>query len=311
GIMAVVDNFGNMLEDILKEKAKRSIFRRVVSFAASLHPLGRLAVLAYNVYETVQDAKDVMDIFSLIRETVSTIDNARNASSVIGVQRAAAQLSYVYEQVIPLIAQKISAGLARKLMKGSDKKRGAADDEEAKPPVTKPTHQDRKRILEETKDIKTVDKLIGEPKYLLGELDAAHAIHVKKSTHPDYEVEVTLPNKHTWRRNSKGVWCRFSDESCILSAKDLPEEMRRQLEDLDADAEKYKQAEGTEYQLSQAEMDDLSKTKSNNPPGSKKPIAKTTLGTFMHSKDYTKFVNWLDTPPGLKWLANNNLTHAE
>jgi hypothetical protein len=259
------------------------------------------------VYEKVEDVKDVLDILSLIHLTVSTIDEARHASSIVTVQRPAAELAKVYEHIIPIIAQKVSAGLAKKLMKGSKKKQAAG---EAKQQGAKPTtHQERKKMLEESRKAQRVDQL--EPKYLRAELDTATQGRLRKSTHPDYEVEATLPNGHKWRRNAKGVWCRFTEESCILSLKDQPEETRKQLEQLDKRAEEYKEAKGAEDYISKEELEQLSKTKSDNPPGFKKPKPRTTLGSFMHSRDYTRFCHWLDTPPGRQWLANRNLTRAD
>jgi hypothetical protein len=259
--------------------------------------------------------------------TLATIDEARSASSIAYLQRAAARLSEVYEQVIPIIAQKISTSLANKLLKGSGKKQVPDEPKQKKAPDepkqkkvpdepkqqrTKPTkHQEREKMLEESKKVQTIDKLASQPKYLHAELDTATEGSLKKSTHPDYEVEATLPNGHTWRRNSKGVWCRFTGESCILSTKGQAEATRQLLEQLDKRAEEYKQAAGTEVAISQQELDELAKTTSDNPPGFKKPKPKTTLGTFMHSRDYTRFCAWLDTAPGRQWLASRNLKRTE
>jgi hypothetical protein len=45
---------------------------------------------------------------------------------------------------------------------------------------------------------------------------------VRPSSLEGYTHEVSLPNGHTWRRTSKGRWCRFSDPFCdLLSVDDL------------------------------------------------------------------------------------------
>jgi len=315
GIMAVVNNFDKLLIDILKEKVKRSVFRRIVSFVASLHPLGRLAVLAYEVYKAVEEVKDTLDIVALIHLTASAIDEAKDSSSIVEVQRSAAKLSKVYEHVIPIIVQKLSADLRKKVMKGSKK----AVDEDAKQQEPQPirdvpkypSKHDRKKLLDGSKDMHSVDQLKRDPKYLHAELDTAAAGSIKKSSHPDYEVEATLANGHKWRRNAKGVWCRFSEDppTCILSHNDLPEAARKELEDLDQKAEQYKQAKGAQETLGEEDLEQLSKTK--NPPGSKKEKAPTALGTFVHSRVYVQFVNWLDTTPGQQWLASKNLSRAD
>jgi hypothetical protein len=312
--MAVVDNFTNIVTDILKEKVKRSVFRRIVSFVASLHPLGRLAALAYEAYKTLQDVKDALDIISLVSMTIATIDEARSAISVAGVQRAAARLSEVYEQVIPIIVQKISASLAKKLMKGSKKEpapgqpkqKPAPDEPKQKkipdePKVAKPTkHQERDKMLEESKKVLTVDKLASQPKYLHAELGRASEGSLKKSTLPDYEVETTLPNGHTWRRNSKGVWCRFTPPSCILSVKGQEEATRKLLEDLDKRAEEYKQASGTDVAISQQELDALSKTTSDNPPGFKKPKERPRSARLCTAETTLDFVHgWIPPREGI------------
>lgn len=315
GILAVVNNFDKLLLDILKEKVKRSVFRRIVSFVASLHPLGRLAVLAYEVYKAAEEVKDVLDVVELIHMTASVIDEAKDASTVVEVQRSAAQLSKVYEHVIPVIVQKLSADLRKKIMKGSKK----AVDEDAKHQEPKsipdkpkhPLKHDRKKLLDGSKDMHSVDQLKRDPKYLHAELGTAASGGIRKSSHPDYDVEATLANGHKWRRNAKGVWCRFSEDAptCILSHRDLPEDARKELEDLDRKVEQYKQAKGAYETLGEEDLEQLSKAK--NPPGSKKQKAATALGTFVHSKVYVQFINWLDTVPGQQWLASKNLSRAD
>lgn len=53
---------------------------------------------------------------------------------------------------------------------------------------------------------------------LQAELSVVRNTRPRRITRGDYVEEVRLPNGHTWRRNSRGVWCRFSDGAgCLVT----------------------------------------------------------------------------------------------
>ncbi|WP_143473365.1 eCIS core domain-containing protein [Flavilitoribacter nigricans] len=69
------------------------------------------------------------------------------------------------------------------------------------------------------KQVEATGKLKGEelsPKQLRDELHEGFANGKVRRGKGEYDLEVELPNGHTYKRKKNGKWCRFSDEFCIL-----------------------------------------------------------------------------------------------
>jgi hypothetical protein len=54
------------------------------------------------------------------------------------------------------------------------------------------------------------------------EMTVVRRTEPRKLTGEQYVEEVELPNGHKWRRDSKGNWCRFSDEVCVPGSVEAP-----------------------------------------------------------------------------------------
>ena len=115
-IEAVINNFDDMVIDMLKEMAEESILKKVVSFIASLHPIGRIVAIAYTVYQTTKEIKEALDVVDTIRQVAGIIADARESKSVVDMQRAAGRLAFAAELLIPLIIEKLTESMAQKMM---------------------------------------------------------------------------------------------------------------------------------------------------------------------------------------------------
>ena len=145
------------------------------------------------------------------------------------------------------------------------------------------------------------DDIKNKPELVKLEMDALKKSDPGISTVEGYDIEIKVPNGHIYRRRKppqKG-WCRFS--GLKQGCGEIP---------VDTYIEKNKIARveedlgfHDEYLGPYGERD--------YPPGYKKQNPKTALGTFVHSKAYKKFIDWLDTPKGKQWLKNHNYTKAD
>ncbi|WP_262490640.1 eCIS core domain-containing protein [Neolewinella marina] len=45
---------------------------------------------------------------------------------------------------------------------------------------------------------------------------------VKKLEHPEYDLEIELPNGHKYKRKKNGKWCRFTDPYCFINSDPFP-----------------------------------------------------------------------------------------
>ena len=227
-IEAFVNDIDQLLINILRERAEESFVKRFVSTLASLHPVGRLVALGYQVYKTVEDAKETLDIVEKIFLIKEAISNAKESISVENTQKAAANLAMVSTSLLPdLMGKLIEIGtkkIAKNISDIKDSKSGTKTNHLEDYDKSKSTTDHRKNLAaSEDMDWATLKK---HPYLLKAEFDAI------KETKPDlpseldskkYSIVVKLPNKHQWKkRRSDGGWCRFSKGDC-LNNNDLDE----------------------------------------------------------------------------------------
>ncbi|MFZ0391934.1 MAG: DUF4157 domain-containing protein [Calditrichia bacterium] len=181
-----IDNIDDLLLQMLKERAKESVIKKVISFVASLHPIGRIAAIAYQIYETTGDVKDALDIVEKIYAIKEAVTHAREAFTVEQEQRAAAEIALVTVNILPDLLSKLVEIGAKKAM-------------------------NRRKHVEESADVKEVKDL--SDAQFNAEFETALRSRANKPANPHFDVEIVLPNGHRWKRNKKtGSWCRASED---------------------------------------------------------------------------------------------------
>ena len=155
-------------------------------------------------------------------------------------------------------------------------------------------HQKESEFLAYTKGKDSVDLDIVEAKL---ELELAQAKGAKRTLIGDveYEGEIIF-NGHKWKKvKGANQWCRHSNgELCFNFGL---------VEGTGTGNVKQMLPEGYEDMGPHSEV--------KYPPGYKKQNQRTALGTFVHSKAYKDFVNWLETPIGKKWLKDNGINKTD
>ncbi len=200
-ITMLLDNLDTILIDILKEWAKEKAIKKTVTTAVGIFGgfIGRLGTFLYNVYDTANDIEDIVEITEMVDKLVSIVTEARNAQTVIQMQKASAGLAEATVSIIPFLLQQLGSRVLDKLSKGIVK------DDPGKLPEAQ-----RHNLLDKTRDKQDVNKLTDAEK----DAEIATAIKSKVFKSKDGAAIIVLPNGHTWRRKD-GIWCRASDE-CLV-----------------------------------------------------------------------------------------------
>ncbi|HUP12271.1 MAG TPA: hypothetical protein VM187_08675, partial [Niastella sp.] len=201
-INMLLDNLDQILIDILKEWAKEKAIKKTVTTAVGIFGgfIGRLGTFLYNVYDTANDIEDIVEIKEMVDKLVTIITDARNAQTVIQMQKAAAGMAEATVTIIPFLLQQLGSRVLDKLSKGIVK------DEPGKLPEAQ-----RHNLLDKTKGENDVNKLTDAEKD--AEIITAIKSKVYRAKDGNHPV-VVLPNGHTWQRKN-GIWCRASDH-CLV-----------------------------------------------------------------------------------------------
>jgi hypothetical protein len=201
-INMLLDNLDSILIDILKQWAKEKGIKKGVTTVVGIFggPIGRLATFLYNVYDTADDIEDIVEITQMVDKLISIVTEARNAQTVIQMQKAAAGLAEATVSTIPFILQQLGSRVLDKLSKGIVK------DDPGKLPEAQ-----RHNLLDKTRKEPNVNKLTDAEKD--AEITTAIKSKIYRSKDGNAAI-IVLPNGHTWQRKN-GIWCRASDE-CLV-----------------------------------------------------------------------------------------------
>ncbi len=254
-----LNNIDHLLRKILREQVEESIFKRVISFVASLHPLGRLVALGYQVYQTMEDVEDTLDIVGQVFLIKEAMAMAENSTSVETTQRAAAELAWLSVNILPdLLGKLVEFGVKKVQKSWSNRDKSELSDKDDTLDDSKTTEASRngsKKLSDsEYMDWDTLKK---NPDLLNLEFEALKRAKPTLSKDSNYSIEAKIGNNHVWKKRKKdGGWCRFSKRDCLddTDLRNYLDELTeleiewlrkndRELAEIQESKEKYEEAE--------------------------------------------------------------------
>ena len=205
-IWALLQNVDEILVEILKEMAKDKVIKEAIATGVGMFgPWGRAISLIYRLWTFLDDVSDKIELAMLIKSFIDTLDEAKNAQSVVKIQRSSAQLAQVFESTFQRLIQKLGGKLVGKLSVAT-----ATRLKEGRKKGERMGDAERTNLLEQSRNEPNAKKL--KPEQVEAEFQTAIKSPVTVSADA---IVIQLPNGHTWKREkgAKG-WCRASPD-CV------------------------------------------------------------------------------------------------